>query len=159
VITVGRPPGGPPRTLEQKLKTGNPSRRPLPDRSKLTLLPGADTVPAPARPLGTVGMEMWTRMWTSGAIWLAKNVDAESVLIVCEQIDERQALRAAVFRDGEWRTRGALRALDAQVMTGLAMLGFNPVDRVRLGVAEVRSESKLAEVRRLNEEKKASGEP
>jgi hypothetical protein len=70
-------------------------------------------------------------------------VDAEQVLMLCEQADERAALRVKVLRDGEWRERAALRALDAQIMDGLALLGFNPVDRARLGVAEVKRVSAL----------------
>lgn len=81
---------------------------------------------------------MWGRVWGAGATWLAELVDAEQVLILCEQADERAALRVKVLRDGEWRERAALRALDAQIMQGLALLGFNPVDRSRLGVAEVK---------------------
>lgn len=86
---------------------------------------------------------MWNRVWGAGATWLAELVDAEQVLILCEQADERAALRVKVLRDGEWRERAALRALDAQIMDGLAVLGFNPVDRARLGVAEVKRASAL----------------
>lgn len=90
---------------------------------------------------------MWDRIWTSGANWLAERVDAEQVLIVCEQIDERQALRLEVLKDKDWRARGGLRALEGQITDGLAVLGFNPVDRTRLGVAEVMRVSKLEALR------------
>jgi hypothetical protein len=76
-------------------------------------------------------------VWAAGAVWLAVKVDAETLLIVCEQMDERQALRARVFAEGDWRDRAQLRILDAQVVNGLALLGFNPVDRARLSIAEV----------------------
>lgn len=135
---MGRPVGRPPKPLEEKLRTGNPGRRPLPERSALTVLPAADGPPEPARPLGPAGRALWGRVWGAGATWLAELVDAEQVLILCEQADERAALRVKVLRDGEWRERAALRALDAQIMQGLALLGFNPVDRSRLGVAEVK---------------------
>ena len=80
---------------------------------------------------------------------MTERIDAETVLILCEQIDERQALRVRVLRDGNWRDRTGLRQLDAQVMAGLAVLGFNPVDRARMGVAEVApSASKLDTLRR-----------
>lgn len=135
---MGRPTGRPPKPLEQKLRAGNPGKRPLPDRATLTVLPAARGIPAPARPLGSAGRALWERVWNAGATWLAELVDAEHVLMLCEQADERAALRVTVLRNGDWRDRAALRALDAQVMSGLALLGFNPVDRSRLGVAEVK---------------------
>jgi hypothetical protein len=97
------------------------------------------------RPLGIIGRELWERVWRAGAVWLIDRTDAETLLVLCEQMDERQALRAMVLRDAEWRDRAALRALDHQVMSGLAMLGFNPVDRARLGAVESQS-SKLDEL-------------
>jgi hypothetical protein len=89
------------------------------------------------RPLGVVGRALWERVWRAGAVWLAERIDVETVLMVCEQMDERQQLRASVLRDGHWRDRAALRALDAQLIAGLGVLGFNPSDRARLAVAEV----------------------
>lgn len=143
---MGRPTGRPPKPLEEKLRTGNPGRRPLPDRSTLTVLPAAEGPPEPARPLARPGRELWDRVWNSGATWLAELVDAEQVLILCEQADERASLRVKVLRDGDWRERAALRALDAQVMDGLAVLGFNPVERSRLGVSEVKAPSALDKI-------------
>lgn len=140
---MGRPTGRPPKPLEEKFRTGNPGKRPLPERAKLTALPAAQGLPEPARPLGSAGRALWERVWGSGATWLAELVDSEQVLMLCEQADERAALRVRVLRDGEWRERAALRALDAQIMDGLALLGFNPVDRARLGVAEVKRASAL----------------
>jgi hypothetical protein len=89
------------------------------------------------RPLGTMGLELWERVWKAGAVWLADRIDAETLLIVCEQMDERQQLRGRVLKTGDWRDRSQLRVLDAQVVNGLALLGFNPVDRARLSIAEV----------------------
>jgi hypothetical protein len=41
--------------------------------------------------------------------------------------------------------RKALRELDRQLVANLSLLGFTPTDRTRLGVAEVKRQSKLAE--------------
>lgn len=140
---MGRPVGRPPRPLEEKIRLGNPGKRPMPDRATLVQLPATPEPPEPHRPLGAAGRDVWDRVWQSAATWLALDIDAEQVLLTCEQIDERQALRLIVLREGHWRDRAALRALDAQIMTGLAVLGFNPVERGRLGVAEVKRASKL----------------
>jgi len=138
---VPRPRGQPPKPLEEKIRTGNPGKRPLPDRATLTVLPAAEAPPEPSRPLARPGRELWDRIWSAGATWIAEQVDAEHILILCEQADERAKLRGEVIKLGDWRERAALRALDAQIMTGLALLGFNPVDRSRLGVAEVKRAS------------------
>lgn len=142
-----RPTGRPPKPLEEKRRLGNPGKRPLPDRTTLVALPAAAAPPDPHRPLGSAGRALWDRVWSSGATWLSPATDGEQLLITCEQVDERQALRVTVLREGNWRERAALRALDAQIMDGLAMLGFNPVERSRLGVAEVSRVSKLEQLR------------
>jgi hypothetical protein len=91
---------------------------------------------------------MWVRIWSAGAVWLAVLADADMVLLLCEQIDERQALRRSVLKDGGRFDRAALRALEKQIAHGLSMLGLTPTDRARLGVAEVKVESALAKLRR-----------
>lgn len=149
---TGRPTGRHPKPVEQKRLIGNPGKRPLPDQQTVTLLPAVTEPPEPHRPLGEVGLQLWNRAWASGARWLARNTDAETLLMVCEQLDERQWLRVQVLREKDWRDRAALRALDAQIIAGLSLLAFNPVDRARLGVAEVVSVSKLDALRRQKRE-------
>ena len=63
--------------------------------------------------------------------------------MVCELIDERTALRMKVLVDQDWRDRSGLRALDAQVLDCLSLLGFTPVDRARLGFVEVKIQNEL----------------
>lgn len=150
-----RPTGRPPKPIEEKIRTGNPGHRKLPTRATLTVLPGASKPPEPHRPLNPVGRELWDRIWTSPAAWLADRVDNEHVLILCEQLDERDTLRKLITADTIatmqaakdqdrvlptrlWRERSALRQLDAQISEGLSLLGFNPVERARLGVSEVK---------------------
>jgi len=74
-------------------------------------------------------------------------MDVELLQIVAEQIDERAALRVKVLRDGDWRDRSALRALDSQVLDCLSLLGFTPVDRARLGFVEVKIQNELDQYR------------
>jgi hypothetical protein len=90
--------------------------------------------PKPIRPLGQVGTDAWNRMFTDDADWIEQSMDLELLQIVCEQIDERAALRFKVLRDGDWRERNALRALDQQILTGLSLLGLTPADRQRSGL-------------------------
>lgn len=138
---MGRPTGRPPKPTEQKRRTGNPGRRKLPE-TKMAII-GQASVPEPVRPLGQAGLMFWHRVWAVGFAWISLNTDIELLQMVCEQIDERQALRVRVLRDGDWRDRTALRALDAQVLDCLSLLGFTPVDRARLGFVEVKIQNEL----------------
>lgn len=138
---MGRPTGRPPKPIEQKRRTGNPGRRKLPE-TKMAII-GQASVPEPVRPLGQAGLMFWHRVWAVGFAWISLNTDIELLQMVCEQIDERQALRVRVLRDGDWRDRTALRALDAQVLDCLSLLGFTPVDRARLGFVEVKIQNEL----------------
>lgn len=136
--------GRPPKPAEQKRRTGNPGKRKLPDLAAVTPLP-ASSPPDPPRPLGAAGGALWERAWGHGRAWMAET-DAELLMLTCEQLDERQALRLKVLREGDWRERAALRALDKAVQDGLSMLGFTPTDRTRMGVAEVTVRSKLDDI-------------
>lgn len=136
--------GRPPKPAEQKRKTGNPGKRKLPDLAAVVALPTTER-PDPPRPLAAAGSALWVRAWDHGKAWMA-TTDVELLLLTCEQLDERQALRLTVLREGDWRERAALRALDKAVQDGLSMLGFTPTDRARMGVAEVTVRSKLDDI-------------
>ncbi len=134
----------PPKPTEVKRRIGNPGNRPLPAVASVTALPAADGVPVPLRPLLNQGQRMWERIWSEGAIWLSPHTDIELVQMLAETMDEREGLRGYVLSgEAEWRDRVALRSIDDQIKSMLSALGFTPVDRTRMGVAEVRSMSKL----------------
>jgi len=138
---MSKPVGRPPKPTEQKRRLGNPGRRKLPEK-KMEII-NASTTPQPHRPLGPAGENFWNRIWAIGFGWISQHTDIELLQIVCELIDERQALRMKVLVDQDWRDRTALRALDAQVLDCLSLLGFTPVDRARLGFVEVKIQNEL----------------
>lgn len=145
---MARPNGRPPKPIEERRRTGT-GHRPIPKAGSLVPLPAlrAGETVEPMRPLALTGRAMWERLWRAGAVWLSPGVDAETMLVVCEQIDEREGLRRLVAEHPEaWRERAQLRSLTADILDGLGSLGFNPVDRTRLGVAEVQPASKLDEL-------------
>lgn len=134
----------PPKPVERKRALGNPGKRPLPAKTKVVALPSiGQDAPDPPRPLGPEGRKLWERVWHSGRQWISGGSDLDVVLLLCESMDERVALRVTVLRGSDWRDRVALRALDAQIATLLGQLAFTPVERSRLGVAEVRSATAL----------------
>jgi hypothetical protein len=61
-------------------------------------------------------------------------------------LDERDDLRIKVATEGEPRDRRGLRELEKLIINNLSLMGFSPADRTRLGLAEVRAQSKLAEL-------------
>ena len=75
-------------------------------------------------------------------------------MMTCEQIDERIKLRASVWNNNRSDERKALRALDKEIVNNLSLLGFSPSDRTRLGVAEVKKQSKLEEIIAKRESRK-----
>lgn len=134
----------PPKPNEIKRRLGNPGQRPLPAIASVVALAPVVGMPATLRPLMDQGQALWERIWGEGAIWLSAHTDIELVQLLAETVDERQALRLYVMSgDAEWRDRVALRSIDDQIKSMLSALGFTPVDRTRMGVAEVRGLSKL----------------
>lgn len=138
----------PPKPVERKRRTGNPGKKRLPKLSEVAVLPAVVGVPNPLRPLQSAGLDLWQRTWATGAVWLSPNTDMDLVQLVCETLDERQAVREFVLSgEADWRDRVALRNLDDQIKSMLSALGMTPTDRTRLGVAEVQRVSKLDELR------------
>lgn len=149
--------GRPPKPVEQKRALGNPGKRALPKPPTKTpaskapaALPAAPPDPVevltPSRPLQRAGLALWQNAWLHGYRWLAIT-DVELLLMVCEQIDERAALRLRVLQTKDWRDRAALRQLESAIRDGLAALGFSPEARARLALGEVEIQNAIERYR------------
>ena len=136
--------GRPPKPVELKRALGNPGKRALPEPAYY--LEASEGIPEPSQDLQAAGRDMWDRVWTSGAGWLSPSIDSTLLLITCQQLDERAALREQVAISQEPKDRRGLRELEKLITNNLSLLGFSPADRTRLGLAEVRAKSKLAEL-------------
>jgi hypothetical protein len=149
-VTRPRRNGPAPLPTEQHRRRGNPGKKALPEEATVTALPAvpAGVIPTPPRPLGTDGAALWERAWKAGRTWMSDQSDVDVLLLLCESLDERSALRAVVLEEGGWRERSALRALDKQIIDKLQLLGFTPSDRARLGVAEVKADDDLEAYRK-----------
>ena len=138
--------GRPPKPLEVKRAEGNPGKRALPKESNLILLPAANGIPEPSRPLMKYGQQLWDSIWGMGQSWISPNTDIELVLMTAEMVDERWNLRVKVMGTDDPRMRRGLRELDKQIVSNLSDLGFSPTARMRLGIAEVKKQTKLEEL-------------
>ena len=111
------------------------------------VLPEIREVPDPERQLLGSGKNLWERAWQLGRNWISDKSDVDLLLMVCEQLDERDQLRAFVLENLEaWHERNALRIIERDITANLSLLGFNPTARTKLGVAEVTAKSKLEEL-------------
>lgn len=146
-------PGPPPKPNELKRKTGNPGKRKLPKASNVIAL-----VPVAQSPeqLGERGRELWEQM-RSRASWLAET-DRPALLLLCEKWDRRAELVAALnassfvlYTDKGYAYAnplvGMLSTIETEIARLFGVLGFTPADRTRMGLAEVKAQSKLAELR------------
>jgi hypothetical protein len=138
--------GRPPKPVEQKRLLGNPGKRALPKEENVQLIPMATETPDPSRPLGKPGLELWETVWSAGVAWISPSTDAEILLMTCEMVDERWNLRARVLKSEDPKDRRNLTQLTKLIQENLSLLGFTPADRTRLGVAEVKAQSKLEEL-------------
>jgi len=144
--------GRPPKPIEEKRRLGNPGKRPLPAASEVVPLEAAVSIPEPMRPLGKMGREFWDRTWDVAINWISPKADIELMMMTAEMIDERAILRNLVFQDRNAdrpKIRAGLREIERQIQSNLAQLGLTPADRARLGLAEVKRQSKLAELKQM----------
>lgn len=132
----------PPKPVEQKRLLGNPGKKALP--KGLPMVAGGYV--EPARPLDFAGMQLWRSAMTTGENWIARNSDTQLLLMTCEQMDRRTELMTQIVETQEWRLYRALHDLEKMISQNLSLLGFTPSDRTRLGMAEVKTASKLEEL-------------
>jgi len=144
--------GRPVTPIELKRLRGTLRADRLPANAPLERL--CEPLQAPIEPLGLSeqGLSFWRAVW--GCNWISQKSDYFLVLMTAEAITEREALRDFVAREPEnSKARSGLRELERQIVSQLALLGFTPSDRARLGIAEVKKESKLEELLRRKAER------
>lgn len=83
---------------------------------------GQPQIPEPARPLRLAGLQLWQKVHESGT----PTGLVEAFLILCEQLDERSALRVRVLQHNDPKDRAGLRVIEDQIVRGLRELGLAP---------------------------------
>lgn len=151
--------GRPAKPTEQKRKTGNPGKRPLPDLKNVISLPPIKG-DAPLH-LSDAGQKMWADV-KAMAPWIA-NTDGKLLIELCEKMDKKYELKEklaatdyVLFTDKGYAYAnplfGMLNTVENDIVKLLSLLGLTPVDRSKLGVAEVTAKGKLAQL--LEQQKK-----
>lgn len=140
--------GRPPKPTELKKAQGTLRA----DRTPENLLPiqtYQEGLPEPPGVSGS-GSTFWVQAWQAG--WLSSVSDHTLASIVAQQLTERDTLRLRVLDTNNPRDRSGLRELERQIVGNLGQLGFSPAERSRLGLSEVKKESKLEELLRRKAE-------
>jgi hypothetical protein len=137
--TAGRPP----KPNEIKRLMGNPGGRPLPDLNVITHLPMAREIPEPPESLKQSGLDLWNRSWGVAITWLSPVSDIESIKNACHLADANEAARERYMISTEPADAKAYVAINKAYTDALTSLGFDPVSRSRLGVAEVRAATSI----------------
>lgn len=132
----------PPKPNELKRKLGNPGKRVLPAEGELRVVPGGRV--DPVRPLEWAGQQMWDSVFNAGELWVSNRTDVQLLQLVCEQLDRKVRIEQMILENPEeWHMFKQLNDLERMISTNLGLLGFTPSDRTRLGLAEVKRQSKL----------------
>ena len=142
----------PAKPLEQKRVLGNPGRRPLPDSAVTVSLPAGRV--EPHQPLGWAGMLLWDRVFHTGQTWVSPLSDVELLLLTCKQLDRQVVLESQfVEKPDDFHIHRQLLDLEAAIVSNLGKLGLTVDARSKLGLAEIKAESKMEQLRRRQEER------
>ena len=143
--------GRPPKPMELKRATGrSPGRdsggRKLNELSVVTPLPMAEKIPDPPKMLQADGLNLWNRIWDNAITWLSPVSDMDAIQNACKLADAVSASRTKYMATLEAADARAYVAINKSFTEALASLGFDPVSRSRLGVAEVKKMSALEQL-------------
>jgi hypothetical protein len=142
----------PAKPLEVKRALGNPGKRALPDIEK-TISLHAGWV-EPHQPLDWAGMLLWNRVFGFGQTWISPQSDVELLLLTCKQLDRQVVLESRFVDDpSDYHTHRQLLDLELAIVNNLGKLGLTVDARSKLGLAEIKAESKMEQLRKRQHER------
>jgi hypothetical protein len=142
----------PAKPLEVKRALGNPGKRALPN-SDSTISLHAGRV-EPHQPLDWAGMLLWNRVFGVGQTWISPQTDVELLLLTCKQLDRQVVLeRMFVEKPDDFHVHRQLLDLETAVVKNLGLLGLTVDARSKLGLAEIKAESKMEQLRKRQQER------
>jgi hypothetical protein len=146
--------GRPPKPNELKRLLGNPGQRPLPDLNNITHLPMIKEIPPAPEKIGEVGKKFWDRAWSVAVTWLSAQSDIDAVENAARLADATEAARNRYMATTEPADAKAYVAINKAYTDALTSLGFDPISRSRLGVAEVRAATSIDKLLERRENRK-----
>lgn len=145
---VGRPPAPIEHHRRVGRNNGDKKADGRPIMSTEVVLPMAEgTPPLPVQLLPDgAGANLWRQVWHQAITWISPHSDMEAVVRACQLADDMANARADWQQSKIPKQAYVYLALSKQYTEALSILGFNPVARSRLGVAEVRKASALQQM-------------
>lgn len=142
----------PPKPVERKRLLGNPGKGKLPDLNKVIALPHLSNPPVH---LSKSAKQTWIEIIQT-APWVA-TTDEKVLIELCEKIELKKDLQRklneseyVLYTDKGYAYAnplfGMLSTTTSEIVKLLSMLGLTPVDRTKMGVAEVKVRSKIEEL-------------
>ena len=142
----------PPKPVERKRLLGNPGKSKLPDLNKVIALPHLSDPPVH---LSKSAKQTWIEIIQT-APWVA-TTDGKVLIELCEKIELKKDLQRklsesqyVLYTDKGYAYAnplfGMLSTTTSEIVKLLSMLGLTPVDRTKMGVAEVKVRSKIEEL-------------
>jgi hypothetical protein len=136
----------PAKPLEVKRALGNPGKRSLPDVDKTVSLRAGRV--EPHQPLDWAGLLLWNRVFGQGQTWISPQSDVELLLLTCKQLDRQVMLEQQfVERPDDYHVHRQLLDLESAIVKNLGLLGLTVDARSKLGLAEIKVESKMEQLR------------
>ena len=131
--------------VEKKRQLGNPGKRAMPGDDAVVLHSGRVDAP---EDLGKAGLQLWERVFGEGEIWISPRLDVDLLERTCRALDRLVVLDSLFESDPSNRqTVMSINETEKVLASNLGLLGFTPSDRARLGLAEIKRQSKLDELR------------
>jgi hypothetical protein len=142
----------PAKPLEVKRALGNPGRKKLPDVSATVSLRAGRV--EPHQPLDWAGLLLWNRVFGAGQTWISPQSDVELLLLTCKQLDRQVVLeRQFVEKPDDYHVHRQLLDLEAAIVRNLSLLGLTVDARSKLGLAEIKAETKMQQLRNRQTER------
>jgi P27 family predicted phage terminase small subunit len=166
-MPAGRPPIPPER---RKISARGDGLLPGGHRpGKEVVIKGNDDSELPAVPegLGERGVSEWDKIWTAGKLWLHPAEDYHWIEMISRAYDDIAQFREEIEKTGlivkgyagQMTANPLLREIreaESVIRKCLSQIGFSPTDRARLGLAEVKRQTGMADLQaKIN--KKRSG--
>jgi hypothetical protein len=116
--------------------------------SEVIQLRAAEGIPTPPDALGESGLKVWNQAWIGGAVWISPDSDVMALERVCKLADAVDFAFKIFSVSGDGNAGRLYVQLTHEFGLALSAMGFDPVSRTRMGVAEVTAKSKLEQLQR-----------